>query len=37
MVAEEVFVYSYNFNHIKIKHATIHVKSAHTQVKKGNV
>ncbi len=34
MVAEEVFVHCYNFNPIREKHASIHVKCTNTQVKK---
>ncbi len=34
MVAGEVFVNCYDFSPIMVKHATIHVKSTNTQVKK---
>jgi hypothetical protein len=36
MVAKEVFVNYHTFNPIWVKHASIHVKSTGTQVKKGN-
>jgi hypothetical protein len=34
MVAEEVCVNCYHFNPIRVKHASIHVKSTSTQVKR---
>jgi hypothetical protein len=36
MVAEEVLVNCYNFNPIRVKHASIQVKKTGTGVKKGN-